>query len=138
MDKKIWFSLLLVFVLALSLVACDQDDDKPDSPPDNSPAATAEELTGAARGEYTFLNAGCTACHALDREEPLSGPSMPGIATVAGTRVPGQDAAAYLRESIVAPETYVVEGYDPIMPPYPTMTERDLDGLVAFLLTLVD
>ena len=69
----------------------------------------------------------------------LVGPSFDGIASRAQTRVPGLSAEEYLRQSIVEPNAYVVDGF-------PTgqmfnnyaevLTEEDIDNLVAFLLTL--
>jgi cytochrome c oxidase subunit 2 len=64
------------------------------------------------------------------------GPSWQGISGRAGDRVPGLSAEEYLRESIVDPKAYIVEGYVGLMQSYKfLLSEEDVDGLVAFILT---
>lgn len=49
----------------------------------------------------------------------------------------GLSAEEYLRESIIDPRAFVVEGYQSIMQSFKfLLSEEDVDGLVAFLLTL--
>jgi hypothetical protein len=84
-------------------------------------------------------NAGCRICHSLDREVTLVGPSFAGLATRAATTVPGLTAAEYLRQSIVDPDAFVVEGFPAgqMVPNYlDLLGDEDIDDLVAFLLTL--
>ena len=83
---------------------------------------------------------GCTACHSLDGnvgKGASEGPSFQGISERAGDRVPELSAVEYLRQSIVDPSTYVVEGFIDAMPKnYRILiSEEDIDALVAFLLT---
>ena len=83
---------------------------------------------------------GCVACHSVDGSEQVSGrraPTWQGISGRAGDRVPGLSAAEYLRESIVDPSAYIVEGYVATMQSYKfLLSEEDIDSLIAFLLTL--
>jgi ferredoxin/cytochrome c551/c552 len=84
-------------------------------------------------------NAGCRICHSLDPDETLVGPSFAGIATRAAERVPGMLAEEYLRQSIIDPDAYVVEGYPSgLMVPNlaETLSDAQIDDLVAFLMTL--
>ncbi len=62
---------------------------------------------------------------------------MAGISGRAGDRVPGLSGEEYLRESIVDPAAFVVEGYSDFMAKgfRFLLSEEDIDGLVAFLLT---
>ena len=82
---------------------------------------------------------GCSACHSLDGSvstfEPS--PSFQGISERAGDRVPGLSAVEYLRQSIVDPSAYVVEGFMDAMPKSfrILLSEEDIDDLVAFMLT---
>jgi mono/diheme cytochrome c family protein len=82
----------------------------------------------------------CSSCHSLDGsqlEGENAGPSMLGISETAGTRVDGQNAVEYLRESIVDPGAHIVKGYRNNMEAgykY-LLSEDDIDNLVAFLLT---
>ena len=38
-----------------------------------------------------------------------------------------------IRDSIVAPNAVIAEGYQPIMPPFPAMTVQELELIVQFL-----
>ena len=85
------------------------------------------------------INTGCRICHSLDPGAVLVGPSLDGIASRAGSRVPGMSAEEYIRQSIVEPDAYVVAGF-PAGQMLQTfgdlLTSEDIDNLVAFLLTL--
>lgn len=89
-------------------------------------------------GDVIFPN-GCSMCHSLDgtEDDRSPSPSWLGISEVAGSRVPGLSATEYLRESIVDPGAYIVEGYRDTMPKSFALllSEEDIAGLVAFLLT---
>jgi hypothetical protein len=84
-------------------------------------------------------NASCRICHSLEPGDDRVGPSFAGIASRAGERVPGLSAEEYLRQSILDPDVYTVEGYPSgLMVPNlgETLTEAQIDDLVAFLMTL--
>lgn len=89
-------------------------------------------------GKQIFSRIGCTACHTIaDVEGAVGtvGPELSQVASVAGQRVSGLAAIDYLRESILEPGAYVVEGFAPLMPAGLIDEGPDLDALVAFLLT---
>jgi mono/diheme cytochrome c family protein len=117
----------------------------------------AKELPAgdAARGEQLFAqqvkqasgsNASCKACHSLVPGEVLTGPSLAGVASRAGTRVAGESAEQYIRASIQQPNAFLV----PDNPAYVgangkslmpeglgnLMSDQDLADLIAYLLTL--
>jgi ferredoxin/cytochrome c551/c552 len=99
------------------------------------PAAGERLFNGATMG----ANAGCQICHSLKPDVQLVGPSLAGVATRAETRVPGMGAEAYLMQSLIAPDAYVVAGFQPgqMRPDLAqALTQQELDDLVAFLLTL--
>lgn len=103
------------------------------APPD--PASIGDPANGAT----LFTNNGCNACHAVDQPTTLVGPSLMGLASVAGERVEGQSAVEYLRLSIVAPNDHLVEGFTAgLMPSTFSMTLSDdqINDLIAYLLTL--
>jgi ferredoxin len=84
-------------------------------------------------------NASCRICHSLEPGDNRVGPSFAGISTRAGERVPGLSAEEYLRQSILDPDAYTVDGYPSgLMVPNlgETLTEAQIDDLVAFLMTL--
>ena len=90
--------------------------------------------------QVTHGNApGCLACHSLEADVTLVGPSLAGIAQRTTTLPPNQDITAYLRESIVNPDAYTVDGYTPgvMYQQYEdVLTDEQIDDLVTFMLTL--
>lgn len=82
---------------------------------------------------------GCSTCHALEPGKVIVGPSLAGVASRAPERQAGKSAADYLRESILNPDIYVVEGFPEgvMYQGFPeVLTEDEINNLVAFLLTL--
>lgn len=113
-----------------------------------APPAAAE-----AAGELVFRQSppGCAACHSTSPGVNLAGPSLAGIggravAALESTEYQGQaeDAAGYVRESIVDPNAYLVPGnlYSTggmsLMPgTYGSdLSAEQIDQLVAYLMTL--
>lgn len=104
-----------------------------------------EANTNAADGEQLFMQVtidttpGCKTCHSLEPDAVIVGPSVAGIASRAGNMVPGISAEEYLRQSILEPDSYVVEGYPPSVMPNvwdEKLTEEQVKSLVDYLLTL--
>jgi hypothetical protein len=63
---------------------------------------------------------------------------LSGVASRAGTRVADLSAEEYIRQSILDPRAYLVDGFDPIMPEnvIKVLGEDNFEDLVAFLMTL--
>ena len=83
------------------------------------------------------IQAGCTTCHSLD-DTTVLGPSLQGIGSIAQNIIPNMSAKAYIRQSILEPDAYVLEGNSPgIMPPHyaDALSETQLDALVTYLLS---
>lgn len=97
--------------------------------------AAQEAVGDPAAGQQLYNALGCMACHSLDGSE-LVGPSFQGLGQVAGGRIEGYTAEEYLRESILRPCDFVVEGYTCVMPQNygDRLSGQDLADLVAFLL----
>lgn len=94
-------------------------------------------------GQQVFIAAApapCSTCHLVDSESMLVGPGLLNLADRAGSRVPGLNAVEYIHQSIVDPAAHIVEGYaGGMLPGYDvSLTEQQLNDLIAYLLTLQD
>ena len=87
-------------------------------------------------GRNLFLTKGCTSCHGIEGlvEGRGIGPNLFGLSGRAGDRVEGLQAEDYIRQSVLDPEAFIVEGFSPLMPTFALNTE-ELDALVKFLLS---
>jgi mono/diheme cytochrome c family protein len=95
-------------------------------------------LAGATSGEQIFTAAGCAGCHTLGKAGATGkiGPSLNELPTEAGKIEPGTSAEDYVRQSIVDPSAFVVQGFkDGVMPAYKgKLTDKQVDALVKYLL----
>lgn len=80
----------------------------------------------------------CIGCHVIaGMGGGSTGPPLSNIGNVAATRKPGMSAEDYIKESILDPNAFVVQGFQPVMPPYRgRITDEQLNALVAFYMTL--
>lgn len=103
-----------------------------------TPTPSGEELVDpVARGQQVYLDMGCGGCHTIDGlTSGTTGPNHNTIGTTAATRVEGQSAEEYIRQSILDPSAYVVQGFEDLMiKTYSVMiSPSEMDDLVAFLL----
>jgi hypothetical protein len=120
----------------------------PEPPPVTSEESTIDplEIGDLERGRDIFENGGekyadtpqfrCIRCHSLDGSEGY-GPSLQGISAQAGDRVPKLSAAEYLRQSILEPDAYIIEGFSQNMGRIHSvlLNEEEINDLVAFMLT---
>jgi nitric oxide reductase subunit C len=92
------------------------------------------------RGRYWFMRppANCATCHALEPDVVIVGPSLAGIAGRAATRVPGQSAEEYIRNSMLNPGDYVVEGFQNVMAQNlaDVLSGDQINDIITFLMTL--
>lgn len=150
---------IVISILTLSILACQSSGGK-QSPSD--PVSTGDQPGSSTRGQdsdlsdFDSLPAGdpgrgerlfngqandqvhCATCHSLTTNQTLVGPSLAGIAGTAAMRLEGTPAEDYLYQSIIEPDSYVVEGYQSsIMPGIfkRSLSSQDLADLVAFLMS---
>ena len=96
---------------------------------DNSPAGLGREI----------FTRRCATCHALTANQSGGiGPGMLGIANRAGERVTGQSAEDYIRNSIINPGDYIVEGFQDVMQRNfaEQLSSDDIANVIAYLMTL--
>lgn len=107
----------------LALPSSVQDNQFAD---DNSPEALGFEV----------FRQRCASCHTLTDAQGI-GPSMVGLAIRAGERVEGQSAEQYIRNSIINPGEYVVDGFENVMAQNlgASLSSDDINNVIAFLLT---
>ncbi len=102
------------------------------------PKASKDDPKAVARGQQVFLEVGCADCHTVKGLSMSDiGPDLTHIATVATTRKPELSAEDYMRESVLIPSDYIVEGYEPQSVGAECgviLSEPQLDDLIAFLL----
>jgi cytochrome c2 len=96
---------------------------------------TSAQLVKA--GEEIYHTKGtCEICHRIGQKGTRA-PDLAGVGQRASQRKPGMSAKAYLLESLIKPQAYVVEGYPPIMPevdrPPIALNRSEVWALIAFL-----
>lgn len=123
----------VALILLIALAGCGGSDSSPDPPTTVRPGQDLfeERILGP--------NPGCITCHSMDPDTTLVGPSIAGVATRAGSRVAGQNADDYLRESILNPSAFVVPGFDDGKMPTDlgeVLSSGEVEALVGYLLGL--
>jgi mono/diheme cytochrome c family protein len=91
-------------------------------------------------GEQIYHTKGtCEICHRIGQKGTRA-PDLAGVGGRAGKTKPGTSAKAYIIESLISPQAYVVEGYPPIMPavdkPPIALNRSEVWALTAFLESL--
>ena len=113
----------------------------PTPTPAPSPTPVVLPPGDAARGAEVFQTSTpltCVTCHSLDGSVGL-GPSQQGIATLAGTRIPGMTAREYITQSILDTNSYIVEGFPADLMPanfIETIGPQAVADVIEYLLTL--
>jgi mono/diheme cytochrome c family protein len=103
------------------------------------PKTNLSDPQAVARGRQLFLEK-CATCHTIQKatQAQKRGPELTRIAAVATARKADLSAEEYIRESVLVPNAYIVEGFEPEKVGYRCggiLSERQLDEIVAFLLT---
>jgi cytochrome c551/c552 len=102
--------------------------------PTEPAAGPAEAAPVEWDGRTVFGARGCLACHqGPGLEGGQIGPDLTAVAAVAGSRVPGLDAADYIRQSIREPQAFVVPGFSPLMPAL-GLSDEEIEAVVTLLL----
>jgi mono/diheme cytochrome c family protein len=109
-----------------------------DKPGQDRGALAQAGLEGATSGRQIFIAAGCGSCHVLSKAGTggAVGPSLDDLPQAAGEREPGRSPEEYVEQSLLDPDAYVVQGYQPgVMPSFEgRLDERQVRALVEYLL----
>ncbi|MSQ32168.1 MAG: c-type cytochrome [Dehalococcoidia bacterium] len=100
-------------------------------------AATSDGAGDSVKGQAVFNSMACNACHSTGTNT-LIGPGLGGIATRAATRKAGMTAQAYLEESELTPDAFIVSGFNRGIMPKLWTSKKDagFSDIIAYLLTL--
>lgn len=103
------------------------------------PAVTVDP-EAAARGMQLANDSGCLACHSTDGT-PNTGPTWKGVAGSSRPLESGESVvadAAYLFNSIVDPESQIVQGFAAVMPVtyQESLTAANINDLVVYIQSL--
>jgi hypothetical protein len=130
-------ALALVVVSAVALSSGGGRQPPPPTP-SAQPTRTPDPV---ALGQNLFQTKGCIGCHSVSsrglRSEIGIGPDLSNLRHWASVRKPEMTAEAYVRESIVQPQAFLVPGFrdrEIEMPVIP-VSEPELQAVVVFLLT---
>lgn len=134
-------AIFLIEFVGASLQA--SEDGEMDTPSDAITADSYMEVVTAlladadpAEGAALVERYECAACHRYGAANNIA-PAFDAISERAATRRPPLTAEAYLYESIMHPDVYIVEGYVGAMPQnYPQrLTDSETGHIIAFLLS---
>jgi len=82
----------------------------------------------------------CMTCHTIGRSGALRFPDLDGVASRATTREPGLTDIEYFAKSMYAPDSYIVPGFNPGMPPINRapigLTDQEILTVIAALQSL--
>ena len=93
-------------------------------------------IAAASNGQRLFKNESCSACHSTGTRR-ITGPGLAGIYSTAATRDSDLTADQYIQQSIRNPGTFIVDGFNNIMPKtYAHLSQDDVDDLTAYLKSL--
>jgi cytochrome c551/c552 len=102
-----------------------------------SPEQEVSSINNGNAGEKIFYGEGtCSACHSLEPDKQIVGPSLSGVADRAEALAPDYTVESYLYESITDPNAYIAGGFQrDIMPANygDRLSQQQLAELVAFL-----
>lgn len=138
--KIFGFTVLVLAFYAYVGQMVPQERDTPPEETELSADMTTDEMVAA--GEKIFQGKGtCTNCHAVVEGEGTGRfPNLHDIGAIAGERQEGMSTIEYLAESLYEPSTFVVEGYNPAMPPIGEppidLSDREIKALIAYLQSL--
>ncbi len=129
---------LTLFILNWEKTAKGEATLEAATPP--APVAVPGAEGAVERGKQVFIANGCGACHTIEGvSSGQVGPNLTRVGEVAAERVPGKPAEEYLREAVVSPDAFVVEGFQSGLMPqiYGTvLSQQQLDDLIAYLASL--
>jgi len=131
LSTRVLVKLILAIFLTAAVISCSNEGVQDQNAPNDGEKLFKQSVIGG--------NAGCATCHSLEEGIILIGPSLAGIGKTSSQRNPGKSAEEYIRESILKPNAFVLEGFPAgVMPGSyaEDISEIELNLIVDFLLAL--
>lgn len=98
-----------------------------------------EGVSPAEFGAKLFVSKACVTCHSIERKK-LTGPPLNGVFGHPVALTDGRTITVdenYIRQSILEPQSDVVDGFQPVMPTYQgLLTDKQIDALIAYIKSL--
>src|SRR5258706_2921315 len=115
--SRLWIGVTFIALAAVTACGAPAAATGPKAPVSQVATQAAQSSSDAVAGAVIFQNPhgeapACKTCHYVDQPTILVGPSLQGVANRAGGRVAGVDTAAYLRQSIMEPNAFVLPDQD--------------------------
>ncbi|HET8577356.1 MAG TPA: c-type cytochrome [Methylomirabilota bacterium] len=133
------FALAIVGIYAYVGQLVPQFEEHPPAKQVITARMTPDELAAAGQ-ELLRGKGGCLVCHKDSERGNERGPDLRQAAARAATRKPGMAAEAYLIESLVTPDAFLVPGYPKMMPPAikppASLSMAEVKAVVAYLQAL--
>jgi len=119
--------------------ACSDGGASATTTPTTTAAVTTSTTIDASPGAVLYNEPirgfpSCLSCHVSDRDLRTVGPSVIEMARDAGRRIPAMSGDEYLRESILEPDAYVLDGFREGEMPIAELTGAEVDLLVDYIL----
>jgi cytochrome c oxidase subunit 2 len=122
---RLWLTVALAGVLASATVAVYRTP--------TGQTTSAASVSGA----LLFQAKGCSGCHTVAGVADFAsiGPNLTHLSDVAGDRVTGMSATAYVTQSIRQPRAFTVDGFGVGVMPTFELSDAEVEALVGFLLS---
>lgn len=132
-------ALLVALMVGLSLLQFTGETLGDPAPDPRAPISFDPEA--AARGQLLAEGEACLQCHTVDGRLGTTGPTWKGLAGSSRPLESGEFVTAtdaYLFNSIVDPNSQVVQGYQPVMPNYfgDQLSEQQINDLIEYIKSL--
>jgi len=128
------FALVLIFGYSALIMPSNDPRPVPTNTPGPGPGNGGDDESAG----RAIWEAQCSACHTIDGSTGI-GPTWQGLF---GSEVPLEDGSTvvadedYIIESIRDPNAKVHEGFQPVMPAFPQLTDEEIDSLILFMQSL--
>lgn len=137
--KIFLFMLAVVGTYAYVGQLVPQFEEQPPAKRVITPQTPPQELAAIGQ-EVLHTKGGCLICHKDAETGNERGPDLRQAAGKAPTRKPGMSGEAYLLESIITPDAFIVPGYSKMMPPAlkppANLSMAEVKAVVAYLQSL--